>query len=240
MSVILTCFAGRQRYMEVLIPYMNTLHVDEVHIWDFTRTPADADFLRHACSHFTIFQVKDNSNFNEYYQYYTRQRYPDPLTVIVKCDDDIVFIDTDRFDSFIAARRNDPAALLLSANIVNHGVCTFINKKRGIVPDFENNQVNIESSEYAHMSHALFLENPQNYISKCNSVNRFSELPLRAEWRFNINFFAVLARDLDMFQHAGIFQDDEGFLGNQAPLLFRRNVVVDLHFVVCHMAFHGQ
>lgn len=48
--VIVTCFAGRRENLEILMPLLDRLqqagHVDEVHLWDFTRQQEDARWLR--------------------------------------------------------------------------------------------------------------------------------------------------------------------------------------------------
>jgi hypothetical protein len=48
-KVILTCFAGRRRNMEILLAYTDELHsrglLEEVHIWNFSRNKRDSDWL---------------------------------------------------------------------------------------------------------------------------------------------------------------------------------------------------
>jgi hypothetical protein len=238
-QVIFTCFAGRERYLKALVPYIERLNVDEVHMWDYTRNEKDAEYLRKACSKFQIFTVADKSNYGEYYKYYTKERYPDPLTVIVKCDDDIVFIDTSAFDEFIKARRLATDAILMSPAVVNNPVCGVIMGQRDILPGFSRSDFGMDAV-CANKIHKHFLKNPKRFISECHRTDRFSELPSKAQYRFNINFIAVLAKDLSLFQNEEIVTDDEQFLGVTAPLLYQRNILLDLHFVVCHMAFTSQ
>jgi hypothetical protein len=239
-QVIFTCFAGRERYLKVLIPYIKRLNVDEVHMWDYTRNESDARYLKKACTDFKIFSVTDKSNYGEYYKYYTSERFPDPLTVIVKCDDDIVFIDTSAFDEFIKARRHDADAILMSPAVINNPVCGVIQIQRGVLPGLKRTDCGMDASS-ANKFHKQFLKNPRRFITECRKTNRFSELPTEAQYRFNINFIAVLAKDLDiLFQNEFVAIDDEQFLGITAPLFYKRNIVIDLHFIVCHMAFTSQ
>ena len=225
--------------MKVLIPYIEKLHVKEVHIWDFTRTESDAMYLQNSCQKFKIFSVKDKSTYNEYYDYYTKDKY-DPMDVIVKCDDDIVFIDVDSFDSFIDARRKDPSAFIYSANTVNNPVCTLVNTQRGIYSIVH--EIKVDTETPPDFVHNDFLEDPTHFISKCKNTRRLSEIKLfnQSYMRFNINFIAVLAQDLDIFQDEKIRVDDELFLGTYGPHVYNRNVVIDLHFVVSHMAYTKQ
>lgn len=239
-QVIFTCFAGRERYMKVLIPYIQRLAVDEVHIWDYTRTESDAAYLKKACTEFKLFPVTDKSTYSEYYQYYTKEKFPDPLTVIVKCDDDIVFIDTSAFDEFIKARRLETDAVIMSPAVVNNPMCGLIQLQRGMLPMFNHSDFGMDASS-ANKIHKQFLKNPRRFIADCHKTERFSQLPSVAEYRFNINFIAVLAKDLDiLFQNEYVALDDEQFLGVMAPMVYHRHILVDLHFVVCHMAFTSQ
>jgi hypothetical protein len=239
-KVIFTCFAGRERYLKALVPYIERLNVDEVHMWDYTRNESDAQYLRKACSKFQIFTVNDKSNFGEYYKYYTKERYPDPLTVIVKCDDDIVFIDTSAFDEFIKARRFATDAIIMSPNVVNNPLCGVVLEQRGTLPSFSRSDFGMKAI-CANKIHKHFLKNPKRFISECRKTDRFSELPMIAQYRFNINFIAVLAKDLDiLFHNDYVAIDDEQFLSITAPMFYKRSIVLDLHFVVCHMAFTSQ
>ena len=50
MTVFFSVFAGRRRYLTVLMTYVHPLleHniVDVVHVWDYARVPADKEYLR--------------------------------------------------------------------------------------------------------------------------------------------------------------------------------------------------
>jgi len=236
--VIFTCFAGRERYMRVLIPYIRKLAVDQVHIWDYTRCESDGLYLKNNCSGFSLFSVKDKSNYGEYYRYYTKERFPDPFTVIVKCDDDIVFIDTSAFDDFIKARRVITDAVILSPVVVNNPICDIIQFDRKVIPEPSHHFFGVEAP--CHEYHSYFLNNPAKYISDSRQNHRFFVISKPTN-RFNINFFAVLAKDLDiLFQNEYIVLDDERFLGAAASNMYGRPIVVDLYFVVCHMAYTAQ
>ena len=49
-KVIWTCFAGRQRYLEILLRYIRYFLskglIHECHLWNYTRNPQDEDWLR--------------------------------------------------------------------------------------------------------------------------------------------------------------------------------------------------
>jgi hypothetical protein len=61
------------------------------------------------------------------------------------------------------------------------------------------------------------------------------------QWRFNINFIAILGKDLDLlFDNEYIGEDDEAYLGIYAPRYYERCICIDMHFVAAHMAFTNQ
>lgn len=243
MAVVFTCFAGRQRYMTVLVPYIQKLVdmklVDEVHIWDYTRNTDDEKYLK--TLKFKLFSVCDKSTYSEYYKYYTSKRYPDPQTVIIKCDDDIVFMDTSRFEEFIKARRLYEEAIFMSPSVINNPVCMAIQSQRGLLPGFSTNFIGM-SSQSARQIHKYFLKKNKLFLTDSVRVAaRFSEISSMSKWRFNINFIAILGKDLDtLFGDDNICTDDENFLGFLAPILYNRHIVIDLNFVVSHMAYTLQ
>jgi len=246
MAVVFTCFAGRRRYMDVLIPYIQKLVdmklVNEVHIWDYTRNTDDEKYLKTAGgAAFQLFSVTDKSTYREYYKYYTSEKYPDPQTVIIKCDDDIVFIDTSRFEEFIKARRLAEEPIFMSPSVINNPVCMSVQFQRGLLPGFTRGAIGM-TAQSARQIHKYFLKKYKLFLSDSIRVDkRFSELSSTSQWRFNINFIAVLGKDLDtLYGDDAICMDDEHYLGFLAPMLYGRSIMIDLNFVVAHMAYTLQ
>ena len=241
-SVIFTCFAGRERYMKLLVPYIKTLVsrglIDEVHLWDYTREPSDADYIR--TLPFSILVPKTKENWRDYYKYYTPAKYPNPDTVIIKCDDDIVYIDVDHFEDFIAARRAHPEALIFSPSVINNPVCSAFLFYRKLINGFTGPEIEM-GAENGKKIHEFFLDNRDEFTKACLATSRFGKVHLDLpNIRFNINFICILARDLDILYGVPYKSDDEAWLGVFAPKYYDRNIWVDLHFIVAHMAFTCQ
>lgn len=78
-----------------------------------------------------MFKAENKSSFEEYYLHYTEQAYKN--SVIVKSDDDIVFIDTGSFEEFVNNRLADSDSILHFPSIVNNGVCAFHQQKHGLI-----------------------------------------------------------------------------------------------------------
>ena len=218
-KVIFTVFAGRRRYMEILLVYINKLQVDEVHIWDYSKCVEDEIFLD-SCGK-SVFKVNDKNNFREYYEYYNKERYPEDDTVLIKCDDDIVFIDVCEFNNFIEYRRRNKDAFIVSPMVINNPLCNYI--------FYENN--NFFSGEYAYIAHEHFINNLKNVPSEIKTIPN--------DIKFNINFISILSTDFDVFQ-SKYNTNDEFFLGLVHPMMSKRPIVIYGRFVVSHMAFGAQ
>ena len=79
--------------------------IHEFHAWNFTRNDADDAWLRSLHdpeSGVHVMPVQNKLLWREYYQYYRPEFFED--CVIIKSDDDIVYIDLDGFDAFVALR----------------------------------------------------------------------------------------------------------------------------------------
>ena len=73
------------------------------------------------------------------------------------------------------------------------------------------------------------------------AIDRFGEIPWTMEYRFNINFIAILGKDFDtLLDSEYLGEDDEAYLGVYAPRYYQRCIYIDMKFVVAHMAFTKQ
>ena len=140
-------FAGRLDQMPIHLAYTDLLldaHlVTEVHIWDFTTILHDTEYLSEFVRDsprggYHLFKRPYNDSkrvsrlnegylFQSFYRHYcTNKRYR-PDDIIIKADDDIVFIDISRFDSFV---NNISNKHLYFPNIVNNDVGLVIQANR--------------------------------------------------------------------------------------------------------------
>jgi len=244
--VIMTCFAGRRRYLEILVKYVDVLIgknlVDEFHLWDYTRDPEDAIWIKENCSRFKIFHVNDKSTWKEYYMHYAKVKYPDPETVLIKCDDDIMFIDIDQFQSYIDKRRANPQNLLAFPSIVNNIIPTLIQHSFGQFPGIRKEEIDNlhESGDICARLHDYFIKNKTKFISISQSLKSRKCIVRHGEGIciVNINFFAILAKDLYLFEKC--WESDEPLLSQVIPRCINRTNYIDPGFVVCHMGFTRQ
>lgn len=187
-------------------------------------------------------QVSLVSTWEDYYKHYTQELYPNH--VIIKCDDDIVFFDIDAFDGFIKRRIENTDNLCAFASIVNNGVAAYAQQKAGLIPkklgDFPYDSVCGKLWENGYLATSLqeyFINNRKEWLSKAHNLSgQMYQHPIGD--RISINFFAILSKDLHVFQEIG--PDDECELSIAMALKYNRAHYIDLAFTVAHMSFYRQ
>ena len=142
-KTIFAIFAGRSKYVKILREYVDSLLkkklIDEVHLWDYTENHEDRDYLKTIISARYVIKLRSSGsirllnfngqNFGAFYEYYANSKGYNDNDIIIKCDDDIVYIDVKRFSSYLKTIKNDG---LYFPNIVNNDVGAFIQTKFGV------------------------------------------------------------------------------------------------------------
>jgi len=146
---VLLVFAGRRSYIHMLLHYLDELvrqcSVHEVHVWDYARDREDARWLHGAAKNRSgaewqlMSHAVEGRGWADVYEFYAspeagaaRPRWQ-PLsemagrdnTVLVKADDDIVYIDVSSFDSYVDFIRSHREKFVVHANVVNNGVAAY-------------------------------------------------------------------------------------------------------------------
>jgi hypothetical protein len=168
--VILFVFAGRRGNMELQVPMVRRILEEhpnvEYQVWSLPRNDADDRYLQGITGE-RINVRYDFSNiprsghherpFSAIFRHYTQPEYRD--CSFVKIDDDIVFLQTQRFGAFLKAIDAHRGSIL-SANVINNGACTPLEpnlwmqfKKLGL-PLLDVHM----SNEYEGIAHGYFFE----------------------------------------------------------------------------------
>lgn len=174
------------------------------------------------------------------YSYYTKRLTAFSDAVFLKCDDDVVYLDLDNLSKFIAFRRDNPHYFIVSANVVNNGVCAYWQQEAGSLPPtlghFERPPGGFggslwQSAERATQLHDYFL----------NKTEKSLPLPMPViDWqeRQSINFIAWLGKDLI---HMALPKcDDEYALTVDLPNYLNRPTAIYSDFTVSHLSFGTQ
>mmetsp|Transcript_42586 Transcript_42586/g.118597 ORF Transcript_42586/g.118597 Transcript_42586/m.118597 type:complete len:451 (+) Transcript_42586:48-1400(+) len=146
---VMIVFAGRKATMQVLLRYVDKMvhqcSVHEVHLWDYARDKLDHYWMKGIGKRRNGTEVQvmthglDGHGWADVYEFYSSEKlgFERPRwsprselatrgnTVLVKADDDIVYIDTSRFDSYVEYIRTHREKFIVHANIVNNAVAAY-------------------------------------------------------------------------------------------------------------------
>lgn len=174
------------------------------------------------------------------YDYYAKRLQQFSDSIFLKCDDDIVYMDVDKLDGFIEFRRANPHYFVVSANVINNGVCAFFQQLAGSIPpalgEFERPPGGFggtlwQSAEKAANLHEFFLQSEAKHLPLPGKVVDWTE-------RQSINFIAWLGRDI---VHMALAKgDDEHALTVEVPTFLGRPTAIYSDFTVSHLSFGPQ
>jgi hypothetical protein len=174
------------------------------------------------------------------YQYYNANAAEYSDSVILKCDDDIVYFDLDKLEEFVAFRRSRREFFMVSANVVNNGVCAFFQQRAGVIPAeegmFELPPNGLCGSLWndggkAERLHRLFLNRPSRFTAAGGG-------PIRWNQRISINFVALLGEDLGFVPD--VMADDEHDLCYGVRKRAKKHNCIFPPFVASHLSFWKQ
>jgi hypothetical protein len=259
-KTIVAVFAGRAERLTILMHYLAlALQLDiiqEIHIWDFCRKPADRFYL------FDSFSEREEEGiyikerytsrlfWPDFYEYYDDHGKYYPNDIIVKCDDDLVFIDLVQFKSFIETVAHNEHLIngVLFPSIINNGVSAYLQQSRvGMLPTTEEKLGEYEyptfglcgslwaSGAKATDLHEYFLSHWESLVSP---PRRYYPEIIPIHTRFSINFFAMKAKNWYKIKDTGV--DDELHISVSLP---RYNIMRNYfysNFIVSQLSFSSQ
>lgn len=251
MRVILFCFAGREANMRLQLPYVRRILAEnpdvEYHVWNLSRNVNDDAYLRFITGeriivHHELYGPDPWRRFDDVYRYYARPEFAD--TLFVKIDDDVVFIETDKFVKFVNLVAAQPHSVV-SAQVVNNGACTPL--EPGLHRLFSQMGIPLLDvhlhSRFAMASHRYFFDHADEMFDRPVQL-----VPIHEDW-LSINLIGYtsavaqrIGRDLGApsptFIAGRTFSvrgklGDEGLV-NTLPRLVARG------FTACHLTFGPQ
>jgi len=200
-----------------------------------------------------VASYRDKQNIPPYcsaYHYYTQNSREYARATFLKCDDDIVFIDLETLKDFVSYRKTKRDFFLISANVINNGVCAHYQQALGNIPrdvlELELPRNGLfgslwESAEKAETLHRYFVENHSRLLVNTSEhfLKRMGISPI-VEWnsRISINFISWLGEDLPHIPY--VLLDDEHELCNEVRARTRKPNCIFLPFVVSHLSFYSQ
>lgn len=126
--IIIFVFAGRKPNLELQLPFIRRILEEnpntEYDVWNLARDNGDSKYLQTIQGErITIRNEyrKHSPGYAQVYNHYTDPQYKG--CIFVKLDDDIIFLQTERFPNFVHAIQTHRRAII-SANVINNGACT--------------------------------------------------------------------------------------------------------------------
>lgn len=260
--IIYSIFAGRKEYLDILFVYLqhyldnNT--IDEVHLWDFCRNPADSIYIRSLQSpRIHIFNPTDyiqgltlHEKYTPYYAYYKNNLKDDDI--LIKSDDDILYVHN--LDKFVNLMMNNKKYGLYFPNIVNNDVAFKFQCECGIIPSSMHSLLKIECKrslgqtlshwylrkECGEKIQHFFLKNKDSFVKKDVLCE------LNDNSRVSINVFGIHGYNAKTFFNEYLNSGeicngcDEPILTSHMQFKYKHTNVFVMECIVVHYSFGPQ
>ena len=255
-------FLGREKNMKILHYYLeealkNNI-IDEYHMFDFSRNNDDHLFIMNEFNRLKLIYYNkiylhnydDNeiilkkprvkTDWNPFYK--TISKWSDN-DVVIKCDDDILFIDINSLKNAINDRIEDKIAFLIHSNCINNGVCAYYQKD--LFPKLKNELnkyptggimgILFEKPELAYVLHNQFLS---DLLINVNNLNKYILDDIYITTRISINFILINGSDLKYLEDVSIH--DEYELSSLIPEKLLRPNKIKGDLITSHLSYTFQ
>ena len=195
--VILFLFGGREGNLRINLPIIRRILDDNprvsFHLWNLARLHVDSEFIK-SVEGDRIKVWNQFSGSGAIYQmarvwfHYTSNRFRDAL--FVKMDDDVVFVESEKFGTFVDAIEANPDKIL-SAEVVNNEACTpFMPKLRDEFSRLDIPLLDVhQSNEGAQLAHRFMFEEWRDLVNRPTSL-------VEVDTWLSINFIGMTWRTL--------------------------------------------
>jgi len=257
-------FLGREKNMKILHSYielgLSNNIINEYHMFDFSRNTDDHNFILKEYERLNILFInkifihnfKENeeilskknrikTNWSPFYKYISSQS--DDNDIIIKCDDDILFIDIFSLKDAIIDRFNDKTSFLIHSNCINNGVCAYFqrdlfNKIKDEINTYPKGGILgilFEKPEIAYAIHNQFCT---DIISDISNLNKYIIDDEYINSRISINF--ILINGCDTKYLSDVSYDDEYELSSLIPEKLCRYNKIKGDLLTSHLSYTFQ
>ena len=255
-------FLGREKNMKILHYYLeealkNNI-IDEYHMFDFSRNNDDHLFIMNEFNRLKLIYYNkiylhnydDNeiilkkprvkTDWNPFYK--TISKWSDN-DIVIKCDDDILFIDINSLKNAINDRIEDKISFLIHSNCINNGVCAYYQKD--LFPKLKNELnkyptggimgILFEKPELAYVLHNQFLS---DLLMNMNNLDKYILDDIYITTRISINFILINGSDLKYLEDVSIH--DEYELSSLIPEKLLRPNKIKGDLITSHLSYTFQ
>jgi hypothetical protein len=242
---------------------LNETILNEYHMFDFSRNIQDHNFIKeeykrliniyphriflhNSIENYNKLNIKETNksqtDWSPFYKTLATKLY-DEKSIIIKCDDDILFIDIYALKSALEDRWKDKESFLIHSNCINNGLCGYYLRNKfpmlktqlSIYPKGGLLGVLFEKPELAYAMHLQFLKDINNNIS---NLNNYIIDDVQFSSRISINFILINGSDLKYLEN--VSTHDEYELSSKIPeeLLRKNKIKGDL--ITSHLSYQMQ
>lgn len=260
-------FAGREKNLIILHKYIEKLLlekiIDEYHIFDFTRNMNDSIFLLKEYERFKLIfpnrifmhnniensqkinnkiKILEKQDWSPFYSIISQEIFY-KNSIIIKCDDDILFIDCNGLKNALEDRKNDDYSFLIHSNCINNNICAYYQKNifknvesyLSVYPTGGILGILFENPKVAYSMHNFFVD---ECLKDIHNLYNFRIDDVYINTRISINFILINGEDCKYFKD--IKYDDEYELSSYFPeKLFRPNKIKG-DFITSHYSYALQ
>jgi|GEM_PF-357514 len=248
--VVAASLIGEKKYLEILLPYIlrDRDLIDEYHLWVNTSNESDVVYIKHLEGCFPNFirliwsNIPPNGNptVDHFYSNCVSTK-----TLYIKIDDRICFIESGALRNLLTFRTQHPEYFLVSANIINHGICSYIHRKLGIVGDGAG-EINYDPlAEVSWQSSRIAARIHQEFIGHWESSSlpryRYYQWVLNEFEPIAINFVCWFGEEFAKFVgHIENQDDDEAWLSVTKPKQMNKPNAICGEALVSYFAYEPQ
>ena len=256
-------FLGREKNMEILHSYielgLQKDILDEYHMFDFSKNIEDHHFIYdeyirlseiyinriflHNDKENNIYLCKEKikTDWSPFYKYISSHSKDNDI--IIKCDDDILFIDIYNLKNAIIDRIKDKESFIIHSNCINNGVCTYYQSELfnnvkdylKIYPKGGILGILFENPKIANIIHHQFTK---DILLSYNNINKYIIENQYINTRISINF--ILMNGSDMKYLKDTTYHDEYELSSLFPETLCRYNKINGSLITSHLSYSLQ
>jgi hypothetical protein len=249
-------FLGREKNLKILHSYiefaLENKIIKEYYMYNFSRNINDNNFIieeynrlikiypKQIFIYHNINTKRIKQDWSPFYKNIANSFIND---IIIKCDDDILFIDMEALKYAIIDRINDKISFIIHSNCINNGVCAYyqkelfnhIKEQLNIYPTGGILGVIFEKPELSYVMHNQFTN---DLLKDFTSIHKYFIKNEYIKTRISINF--ILINGIDAKYLSEITTDDEYEVSSFIPELLNRPNKINGTFITSHLSYTFQ